>query len=299
MNPIFLIGTLGLVAFLYWAAYQSAKALKSKTIEIQGNLLLSIPEFIFKLILLGICFGLANSLSVENLTRVINWPPRQIPGTLGTDNILNNLTNSVVIVNIVVGVIIGVVVAFVVNVVSTLAIRVWGKRIYAPELMKSLIPSNQLEWGLILVPLLLAVAVEEMLFRALLIGGFSTSVPAALTSEIAGMTIAWGQILPWCLVIASSLLFGLMHSPQGSLGIILTGLVGMVFGAVFLLTQSLFTVVVAHFTVNLLQIIRAKEDIAWFERLERGEPAWQSRPKANVVENEIKTPAVETTEPLT
>lgn len=232
MNPIFLIGTLSLIAFLYWAAYQSSKALKSKSIEITGNLLLSIPEFIFKLILLGFCFGLANSLQVERVDKYINWPSHQP------------------LADLVIGATIGLATAFAVNLISIAAIRVWGKKIYSPELMKSLVPRNQIEWVLILIPLLLAVAVEELLFRGLLIGGFSVAIN------------------PWAMAVASSIIFGLMHSPQGTLGIIMTGLVGMLFGAVFILTGSLLTVIVAHFVVNLLQVVRAKEDIAWYEQFE-------------------------------
>lgn len=232
MTPIFFIGTLALVGFFYWAAFQSARALKSKAIQITGNLLLSVPEFVFKLITLGLCFGLANTLSVERVENYIKWPSRQP------------------LVDLVIGLVVGLVTAFVINLLSVLAIRIWGKDIYSPDIMKSLIPRNQLEWVLIIVPLLLAVAVEELLFRGLLIGGFSTIVN------------------PWALVLAGGVLFGLMHSPQGNLGIVLTGAVGILFGAVFVITNSLLTVIVAHFALNFLQIVRAKEDIAWYERFQ-------------------------------
>lgn len=221
-----------MVGFFYWAAFQSARALKSKTIQITGNLLLSAPEFIFKLVTLGLCFGLANTLSVNRLENYINWPSRQP------------------LVDLVIGLVIGLVTAFVINFLSVIAIRIWGKDIYTPDIMKSLIPRNQIEWVLIILPLLLSVTVEEMLFRGLLIGGFSTIVN------------------PWAMVLAGGVLFGLMHSPQGNLGIVLTGAVGILFGAVFILTGSLLTVIVAHFALNFFQIIRAKEDIAWYERFQ-------------------------------
>lgn len=232
MNPLFLIGTLALLTFLYWAAYQSARAIRTRQVQITGNLLLSVPEFIFKLILLGICFGLANTLEVKRLESYIGWPSPQ-PLT-----------------DLLIGSVIGLVTVFVVNLASTLAIRIWGKSIYSPDLMKSLVPRNQIEWVLVLVPLLLAVTLEEMIFRALVIGGFSVSVN------------------PWAMALASSVLFGLMHSPQGILGIVLTGVVGFAFGAIFIVSNSLLMVITAHFVVNLLQIIRAKEDLAWYERLE-------------------------------
>lgn len=237
MNPIFLLGTLALISFLYWAAYQSARALKNRTVQLTGNLLLSIPEFFFKLLLLGICAGLATTLTVDRLDKYLNWPSTQP------------------IVDILIGTTVGIATVFVINIFSVAAIRIWGKKIYSPELMKSLVPRNQLEWVLIMIPLLLAVTVEEVLFRALLIGGFSTVVN------------------PWAMAVASSVIFGMMHSPQGTLGIVLTGLVGMLFGAVFILTNSLLAAIVAHFVVNILQIFRAKEDIAWYERFQEKAPA--------------------------
>ncbi len=232
MNPVFLIGTLGLVAFLFWAAYQSDRALKTKKVEIKGNLLLSVPEFLFKLVLLGICFGLANSLTVERVDKYIGWPSKQP------------------IADLVIGLVIGLVTVFAVNVISIAAIRIWGKGIYSPQIIKGMLPRNQIEWLLIIPPLFVAVAVEEMLFRALLIGGFSTVVN------------------PWVMAVAGSIIFGVMHAPQGNLGIILVGIVGLMFGTVFILTNSLLIVIVAHFTINFLQIIRAKEDLAWYERLD-------------------------------
>lgn len=252
MTPIFFIGTLGLIAFFYWAAYQSARALKSKAIQINGNLLLSVPEFVFKLVILGICFGLANTLSVDRVENYINWPSRQP------------------LVDIVIGLTIGLATAFIINFISVFAIRIWGKSIYSPDIMKSLIPRNQIEWVLIIPPLLVSVAVEELLFRGLMIGGFSVVVN------------------PWAMALASGVLFGLMHSPQGNLGIVLTGAVGIAFGAVFILTDSLLVVVVAHFALNFLQIVRAKEDIAWYDRFQDA-PRYQRKvtePESLVEEEE-------------
>jgi uncharacterized protein len=253
MNPIFLLGTLALLAFLYWAAYQSARALKTRQIEITGNLLLNVPEFFFKLVLLGLCLGLANTLDVRRLDRVIGWPSEQ-PVT-----------------DLVIGVVIGIVLVFAINFASVFAIRIWGKRIYSPDIVRSLVPRNLYEWILMLIPLLLAVAVEEVLFRALVIGGFSLIVN------------------PWAMALASSVLFGLMHSPQGILGIIITGVIGFIFGAIFIISGSLLMVIVTHFVVNILQILRAKEDLAWYERLE-DRPLIQRNRKQALEEEEEAAP---------
>ena len=257
MSLLFLIGTLTLITMLYWAAYQSERALKSKTIEIKGNLLLNIPELIIKIVLLGICSGLANSLDVGP-----GKPCSSVEYCIG---LRGQFTAPV---EIVIGLIAGVVTVFVVNIVSVGAIRIWGKKIYSPDVMKSLVPQRQIDWVLILIPLLVAVTVEELLFRGLLIGGFQLVVN------------------PWAMALASSILFGLMHSPQGRLGVILTGLVGFAFAALFILTNSLLTVIVAHFVVNLLQIMRAQDDLAWYERFEDGSRFRQRAPTLATTESE-------------
>lgn len=231
MSIIFLVGTLAMISFLYWSAYQSEKWMR--TVEIKGNLLLNVPEFIFKLVLFGLCLGLIASLEVSNPQKYIGWPSDS-PG-----------------LDVLIGAILGLVTQFVVSITSTLAIRIFGKSIYSPEIMKSVVPKNQREWILIIVPLLLAVAIEELLFRSMLIGGFSLVVN------------------PWVMAVASSIIFGIMHSPQGLLGIVMTALVGFVFATAFILTTSLIVVISAHFIINFMQILRAKEDLAWFERFQK------------------------------
>ena len=231
MSIVFLVGTLALIAFFYWMAYQSEKLMK--TMEIKGNLLLSIPEFIFKLVILGVCSGLVSSLTVQNPEKYIGWPVES-PG-----------------LDVIIGAALGVVIQFIVNVTSVLAIRIFGKSIYDPKVMKSVVPKRQREWFLILVPLLLTVAVEELIFRSMLIGGFSLLVN------------------PWIMAVASSIIFGIMHSPQGRLGIVMTAVIGFVFAAIFIVSNSLVMVITAHYIINFMQILRAKEDLAWFERFQK------------------------------
>lgn len=230
MNLWYAFGTLGLTALLYFAAYQSNKFMK--TVEIKGNLLLSIPEFIFKLLLVGLCLGLASSLDVSNPgpAHYFGWPSAQ-PA-----------------VDVVIGSALGLVIQFIVNFATTIAIRIFGPDIYSTVVMKNIVPQNARQWILIIPPLLLAVALEEILFRALLIGGFSTVVN------------------PWVMAVASSVVFGLMHAPQGRLGVVATGLVGFVFAAIFIISNSLTMVICTHFIINFIQILRAKEDLAWFEK---------------------------------
>ncbi len=242
MTIIFAIGTIALLSLMYWGAYQNGKEIK--TIEIRGNLLLQFPEFIFKLLLLGLCLGIAQSLEVARPEKYFGWPPTNIP------------------VDITIGAVIGLVCQFGANLLAALAIRFWGAGIYSPAIMKSIVPKTWLQWILILPPLLLAVVVEEVLFRALAIGGFSV------------LPIPW---IPWILAVGSSLLFGIVHVPQGSLGMILAGAIGFIFAAIFIITGSLLIVISAHFILNFLQILRAKEDENWLNRFTRPDPPTESQ----------------------
>jgi membrane protease YdiL (CAAX protease family) len=48
--------------------------------------------------------------------------------------------------------------------------------------------------------------------------------------------------------------FGLGHGAQGRVGIAVTGALGVALGALFVLTNSLLAVVVAHYVVNALEL---------------------------------------------
>jgi membrane protease YdiL (CAAX protease family) len=89
---------------------------------------------------------------------------------------------------------------------------------------------------------------EELLFRSLLIGGFQTIVP-----------------LPG-LILATSIIFGLMHLPQGKLGVFVSGAINMLFCLLFIWSGQLLLTLVAHYTVNLLQLMTAALlQPAWLE----------------------------------
>lgn len=59
-------------------------------------------------------------------------------------------------------------------------------------------------------------------------------------------------LVPWAVVVVSSVLFGLAHTYQGRSGVFGTMLMGLLFGAVRLGFQSLLPVVVWHSTVDLI-----------------------------------------------
>jgi len=101
-------------------------------------------------------------------------------------------------------------------------------------------PDGPLGWAVLLGVVLPVVAgFEELLFRAALVGALS-----------AGFGLS-----PWPLAVGSSVLFGLGHGAQGRGGVVVTGVVGFVLAAAFVLTDSLAAVVVAHYLVNALEFV--------------------------------------------
>lgn len=111
---------------------------------------------------------------------------------------------------------------------------------YDERLRDLLTPETPSGWLLLLGGVLPVIAgFEELLFRAALIG-----VPSAL-----------GGIDPWFLAGGSSVAFAFGHGAQGRLGILVTGILGFVLASMFILTNSLLAVVIAHYLVNGLEFI--------------------------------------------
>lgn len=104
------------------------------------------------------------------------------------------------------------------------------------SILELVVPRNRREAGLLPFALLLSVLFEEVLFRSLLIGGLSPLLPTA-----------------W-LIFVFSIVFGLLHSPQGTWGIVGAGSAGALFGLMFVWQQSILTPLVAHFVANGVQI---------------------------------------------
>ena len=111
---------------------------------------------------------------------------------------------------------------------------------YAEELRELLAPDSVRGWVLLLLVVLPIIAgFEELLFRAALIGALS-----------AGYGIS-----PWLLAVGSTVLFALGHGAQGRGGILVTGALGFVLAAAFVLTESFLVVFVAHYMVNALEFV--------------------------------------------
>ena len=109
---------------------------------------------------------------------------------------------------------------------------------YDEGLRTMLAPDSAGGWLLLLGVTLPAIAVvEEFLFRA-----------AAVGAPAAGLGVS-----PWVLAVVSSVAFALGHGAQGRVGVVVTGALGFVLAAGFVLSGSLVLVVVAHYLVNALE----------------------------------------------
>ncbi len=116
------------------------------------------------------------------------------------------------------------------------ATRRWGDTWYNAFILQNITPRSPAEWPALLSALLLAVTLEELLFRSLLLGGLSPPLPF------------------WPLALALSLCFGLAHTPQGPLAIAVTALVGLLFSWLFQVRQSILAPLVAHYIANGVQL---------------------------------------------
>ncbi|ELZ08243.1 abortive infection protein [Halovivax asiaticus JCM 14624] len=102
-------------------------------------------------------------------------------------------------------------------------------------LRESLAPSRRRGWIVLFAVVLPVIAVfEELLFRAVLVGALS---------------VGFG-LSPWLLAVASSILFAVGHGIQGRAGVVVTGVIGFVLAATFVVTGNLLAVVVAHYVLN-------------------------------------------------
>ncbi len=228
MYPLFVLGSLGVTIALAWATYQSGRLLRS--VPVTENLLLAPVENVVKAVLVFICIGLG-FLSGLPYTQ-LGW---------NFDNALRDAG---------LGIVVGMLSQTLVNALTLLAIRKWGKEIYSPVVMKNIMPRTRIEWLLVPAALFVAVVLEEVLFRSLLIGGLSATVPLPI------------------LIVGFAAIFGLMHSPQGTLGVVLTGAMGLWLSLLFVWSGGLLLPLTAHYVINLLQLFKAQDKRAWLDSYE-------------------------------
>ncbi len=219
------LATLLLSIGLAWVTYRSHLFLKEYKPDF--NVLLSLPDLIVRVGLVGLCLGLAwlSGLPATELGLIINQPSQ----TIGL------------------GVGIGLATVIIINLLTTWSINQFGPHIYSPLVIYNVLPRRSIEWGLVALAFLPAVAMEELLFRTLWLGGFKGVVPMGL------------------LIIGTSILFGFMHRPQGQLGMVLAGGINILFSTLFVWSGQILLPLSAHYTVNLLQLVVAYRQKDWLK----------------------------------
>jgi membrane protease YdiL (CAAX protease family) len=149
------------------------------------------------------------------------------------------------------GAVLGFGVALILPAITRVAIQLFGPQVYNPRLVMAIIPRTLREWVLVPLVLLPAVFLEELIFRSYLVGGFGI-----LVSTIA-------------LAIAAPILFGVVHSAQGPLGIVAAAGLGFLLTGLFMVTSSLVAPFVAHYVINLTQLVWAVRDRDFRETIRR------------------------------
>lgn len=219
MDRIFFVAALALLMLgLGLATWYSGRLLRH-FIPPQ-NVLLTLPDTAFRLLLILLCVALGAVLGPG-------------PAALGWG--VTNLPSDALI---------GLLAAAVLTPAFTWAgqavVGRWGPQVYDNRLLRAIVPANQREWAGVVVALLPAALLEELLFRSLPLGG-----------------LAWA-IAPWVLMWPLSLLFGLMHASQGQWGVVGTALMGLMLAVLYLWTGSVWTPVVAHWLLNVIEVTLAQ-----------------------------------------
>jgi len=224
-SGLLIIGSVTLLVFLSWITYLSARLLK--VAPPPYNILLSPAENMARVLVLLVCvlIGIGSGAPPAAL----GWRPQAPWFDVG------------------IGLLIGLGIQTILNAGTTWAIHRFGKGIYDPVVIRNIVPRRPGEWPAIMLALIPAVLLEEVLFRSLLVGGLSFYLPAFL------------------LALVVSLVFGIMHVPQGILGVIATSIIGMVLSLLFIWRSSIVITVAAHYAINLLQLKEAERQRAWLD----------------------------------
>jgi len=215
MYYIFVAGTLALTAFIGYTTF--ATAMLMRRWRLTTNPLLSKADAVVRLMLIGVCIGLGAISGLDAVT--LGWT-------------LENPLQQILL-----GGAIGLGLGLGLHGLSQWVLKNMGTRLYSKTFSEMIVPHTQRDFYLIAGALVFVVILEELLFRSLLIGGFSPLLPV------------------WLLVIFTSLVFGALHLPQGAWGIVGATIAGAIFGVLFLYEHSLLTPIVAHYVANMIQIM--------------------------------------------
>ncbi|QAV71296.1 CPBP family intramembrane metalloprotease [Salinibacterium sp. UTAS2018] len=181
------------------------------------------------------------------------------------------------------GVLIGLAIGFIaVTVLAIIAVRKEGEEVVAVGDVQAILPRNRQELVLGGLLSINAGVVEELLFRL--------ALPALLFATTGNAVVA---------IIASLLLFGLMHSYQGLAGIIVTTVLGAIFMAIYVLTGSILVTIIAHALIDLRSLVLIPMAIGGVHRIDgrRNPLAFTPKPKPVSLETEAAAAAPETPAP--
>jgi membrane protease YdiL (CAAX protease family) len=224
---LFLVGLVLLTAFVALGTVRTGHLLRVWTPPY--NLLLSLPDALSRLLLVVLCLALG-----------IGPGPGAAALGLSTDRLAADLAA---------GILAGLALSGLIALLGQLVIRRWGPDVYDTRLLRAIMPANLREWGGVLLAFVPAAAAEELLFRALPLGG-----------------LGW-LIEPHLLLWPMSLFFGLLHWPQGGWGVVGASLAALLLGALFLITGSIWVPLAAHYTMNVAQLLIASlSGVKPFER---------------------------------
>lgn len=123
--------------------------------------------------------------------------------------------------------------------------RRWGEAVSDTKMLRCILPASSGEWPGTLLALLLAAALEELMFRSLPLGG---------AAAVGGA----GSALPYLLLWPLALFFGALHWPQSGWGVVGTTLAAVALALLFLLTGGIWAPLAAHYVMNVMQLLAAR-----------------------------------------
>ena len=213
----FVAFTLALTSGVAFVTYRTAQLLRRW--QPDRNLLLLPGENIVRLLLIATCIGLGllSGLPPADLGWVlVRWPEALVTGLL-----------------------LGVAMAVCFYAATSWVVARSGEKHYSRVVLDAILPRDRREAMWTALAMVGVVALEELLFRSLLIGGLRPILPA------------------WFLLAATSVGFGLLHLPQGRWGVGGAAIAGALLGLIFLSSASIVTPIAAHYMTNMVQIGQA------------------------------------------
>ncbi len=217
----FFVGALALLmALVAFVTYRSGQLLREGWLP-AVNLMLSPADNLVRLALILICVSLGYAWGPG--PQALGWSTAALGRDLGR------------------GAAVGLLISGLICGVEQILLHAGATELYNERLIRSILPANRREWIGVIVALLPAALLEELLFRSLPLGG-----------------LTW-LLTPWVLMWPLALLFGLLHWPQGVWGVFGTTMVALALSMLFLASSSFWTVLAAHYLINLFQLLIARQ----------------------------------------